>query len=179
MADQRKRADDLMFEPEYMQEVDGLALGELRQKRDECEHREAELSYARRLIQGKLDILSFELKRRAAGEGGLDELIQKMPHILADDSHPPLSLRRHTRILMPKNSEERREIERVASRTMLARIDALSEAEISDILTKLDDVERRTSQERRRVQEIMDRLNAEMVRRYREGEADPAALLAT
>ncbi len=49
--------------------------------------------------------------------------------------------------------------------------------EIRKIIESLADHERNLSEKRRRVHEVVDALQTEIVRRYTTGEADPDALL--
>ena len=48
---------------------------------------------------------------------------------------------------------------------------------LSEMVDELAAAERKVSQRRRAAQKMIDNLNAELVRRYKEGEADPSSLL--
>jgi hypothetical protein len=54
-----QRRIDRVLDPRFTDRVDQLGLAELRARREE-----AEVSYLRRLLQGRLDILRAELARR-------------------------------------------------------------------------------------------------------------------
>ena len=69
--------------PGFTEEVERLGLPELRARREEAEAEEAHVSYLRRLLQGRLDILRAELVRRSAG-GTQD--VAGLPSILTDDA---------------------------------------------------------------------------------------------
>lgn len=174
-----RRRVDRFLDPAYLTAVGSTSIGELRDMRDECEEFEAEVSYARRLLQGKLDILRHEIDRRQqGGEAGLEALIQKLPTILADEGGTGGS-GRHTRILLPKAAEKRRrEIERFASEDTLAHLDVVSIEELTEVVDRLAEAEAKASLERRQMLEVLDRIASEMVRRYREGQEDPSALLS-
>lgn len=176
--EQTKRRDDRIFDPLYVSDLTEMDREELRARRTESAEFEAELSYARRLLQGKLDILRSELERRRdGGEPGIEALIGRLPDILADEGNSAMT--RHTTIGLPKNSEKaRREVERVASETVLANVNEITPADLTDMVERLSDAESKTSDERRKVQEVMDLLNAELVRRYRDGEEDVSRLLS-
>jgi hypothetical protein len=59
---------------------------DLRARRAACEGREAAVSYARRVLQGRLDIVRAELERRhEAGESDAAELLASLPGVLAGD----------------------------------------------------------------------------------------------
>lgn len=178
LEDRPKRREDRIFDSEFVADLSGLKIEDLRARRDECEEFEAELSYARRLLQGKADIVKHALKRRSAGgQTGLESLIHKLPNILADEGDNP-SLKRHTRVLVPKNAEnQRREIELLA--TGLSRVDELSVEELTALIDVLAQAEAKISASRRRAQSVLDTLNDEMVRRYKEGTEDISALLTS
>ena len=62
---------------------------------DDLQHEEQEVSYRRRLLHGKIDILRAELvsrlqKQEGAGEGPLSEVdVDKLAAILAGKAAPP------------------------------------------------------------------------------------------
>jgi hypothetical protein len=63
---------------------------------DDLQHQEQEVSYRRRLLHGKIDILRAELvsrlqKQEGAGEGPLTEVdVDKLAAILAGKASPPV-----------------------------------------------------------------------------------------
>lgn len=179
MIEGARRRFDRIVDPAYLENLQGLPIQELRKRKDECEGLEVEISYARRLIQGKLDILRHSAERLADGDTvGLAEMVEDLPGILADGvtgSSPRLA-----RIMAPDNADnQRREVERLASSTDLARLEELSSNEINEMVSRLFEAEKETSQRRRRIQSVMDQLSGELVRRYREGREDPTALLSS
>lgn len=175
----RRRADRF-FDPSYLDGLQTRSTPDLRKMREECEEFEGEVSYARRLVQGKLDILKHEIERRhGGGESGIESLISKLPSILADEGAPG-GFGHHTRILLPGGAERRRrEIERLASEDTLAHLDDLSTGQLSVVIDRLAEAEAKVSQERRQILEVIDKITSEMVRRYRDGQEDPAALLTS
>lgn len=175
----RRRADRL-FDASYLDSLKSRPILELREMREECDEFEVEVSYARRLLQGKLDILKHEVeRRRAGGESGVESLIEKLPSILADEERPA-GFGRATRILTPSGADRRRrEIERLASEDTLAHLDDLPTEKLSEVIDRLAETEAKVSQERRQVLELIDRITSEMVRRYVEGEEDPSAILTS
>lgn len=173
-----RRRGDRFLDSSYVEDLENRPFPELRTMRDECEEFEAEVSYGRRLLQGKLDILRHEIdRRRAGGEPGLEELISKLPTILADETGPG-GFGRHTRLRLPGAEKRRREIERLASEDTLAHLDDLSMDELSAMIDRLAEAETKISGERRLILQVLDRISSEMVRRYREGLQDPSALLS-
>lgn len=170
---------DRIVDPSYLENLQVMPIDELRRKKDECESVEAEISYTRRLIQGKLDILRHGAERLAGGDKlELNQMVGDLPGILSDRVGG--SAGRLPRILPSVNLDaQRREVELVASTSDLARLDELSSKEVEDLVARLTESEKETSQRRRRVQVIMDQLTAELVRRFREGSEDPTALLSS
>jgi hypothetical protein len=179
LKDQPRRLSDRIADPAFLDGIESLSTEDLRSAREELEELEAEISYTRRLLQGKLDILRDELERRAAGgDADVRSLVERLPQILGDGA--PGAGGRHLRILVPRNAErQRREVERVASDTTLAHIDELSFTKLNHIMEGLASAETQASGRRREIQEVSDRIRAELVRRYREGREDPTQLLST
>lgn len=179
MAEGARRSIDRIVDPSYLENLQTMPIEELRKKKGECEALESEVSYARRLIQGKLDILRRGAERLADGDKlGIAEMVEDLPGILADGATGTAS--RIPRIVAPTNADnQRREVERLASTADLARLEELSPTEIGEIVQRLTEAEKETSLRRRRIQGVMDQLTAELVRRYREGQEDPTALLST
>lgn len=177
MSQGSQRREDHILDAASLQEVSTWATSQLRIRRDECRKLEAEYSYSRRLLQGRVDILSEELRRRSeGGEPGLEDLVRRLPAILADAPGTAGTQRLLDSDLPANAGKFRREIERLAGG--LAQIDTLSVESLTGMVDRLSEAERTVSQRRRRAQQMMDGLNAELVRRYQTGEADPSALLA-
>ena len=178
MSEASRRSVDRIFDPSYVDNLTTVPVEELRKKKAECEALEAEVSYARRLIQGKLDILRYGAERMAAGDAvGIAEMVGDLPGILSDGTGGSARL---SRILAPASADnQRREMDRLASDADLARLEQLTAQEMDEIVARLAEAEKETSQKRRRVQHVMDQLTAELIRRYREGQEDPTALLSS
>ena len=82
-----QRRIDRVLDPGFTDGVDRLGLPELRARREEAEAEEADVSYLRRLLQGRLDILRAELVRRSAGgDQDVGGLLAGLPAILTDDA---------------------------------------------------------------------------------------------
>ena len=179
MSDAPRRTIDRVVDPSYLDNLEAMPIGELRKKKDECEVLEVEFSYARRLIQGKLDILKHGAEVLAdGGSVGVTQMVEDLPGILSEGVGGAAS--RLPRILTPASAAtQRREVERLASTTDLARLEELTAAELTELVERLTDAEKETSQRRRQVQGVMDRLTGELIRRYRDGQEDPTAILSS
>lgn len=166
------------MDTEFLADVESIPTHQLRDRRDECRGLEAELSYSRRLLQGKIDILRHELKRRSGGgESGLEDLVSRLPAILADEPTRAGQKRLLEESLPANAGRFRREAERLVAD--LAHIDRLSIEGLSEMVEELAAAERKVSEQRRAAQQLIDGLNAELVRRYRKGEEDPSSLLSS
>jgi hypothetical protein len=161
-----RRRIDRMVSPDYLHDIEQQSVGRLRALRDECREEEENLSYARRVLQGQLDIVRTEAARRATGEE-TDPLLASLPSVLAD---PPTAEPRDARALalhVPDLSGKRAG-DLDAPETGLSRLPDLSDAEIADLIGRLAEQEERVSQQRRIVLDHIDRIQSELVRRYRD-----------
>lgn len=168
-----RRIDRLLGEAH---DVRRMTMDELRRLRDDSEQEETDVSFQRRLLQGRMDIVQAELRHRR-GEGG--DLISELPRILADQGAPvsPRGLGRHTVVEPSRADQHRRHVEALTGDVDLSDVTALSEDELEGVLATFREEESRQSSLRRRLQQLMDAAAAEITRRYRDGEADPSALL--
>lgn len=164
---EKRRRIDIVLEPEYLEALDQLDLDELRRRRDTAEDVESQISYYRRLLHGRMDLLNFELRRR----GGEEErtLLEALPEILAGGmvlgSEPSL---RHIETMPPLPSKTgRRLIDKIMDDGVLTQLPDLDEEEIRTALEDLRDVETTLSQQRRELHSVIDALQDEIVDRYR------------
>ena len=77
--------------PGYVDDVESRSVEELRVLRDECRAVGDDLSFLRRQVHGRLDIVRWELDRRATGKGPSTpaELVEKLNDILSGNVHAP------------------------------------------------------------------------------------------
>jgi hypothetical protein len=82
---------DRVLAPDYLGDLGGRPVEELRALRDECRAVGDDLSFLRRQVHGRLDIVKWELERRAAGEGPSTpaELVERLNDILSSNVHAP------------------------------------------------------------------------------------------
>lgn len=178
MAERKRRLVERIVDPSYLEGLGDKDLAALRAMREECREGELELSFERRLCQARIDILSAELERRAGGDEG--DLVSRLPQILSKDAMSraeggPLPSRAPD-FSIPRNADvPRRRVEEIVGEQTLARIPTLSPEEIRGIIASLGEHERNVSERRRNVHEVIDAIQAEIVRRYA---ADPGAALA-
>jgi hypothetical protein len=180
MSEQKRRLVERILDPGYLEGLNERPLGELRSMRDECKEAETEISFERRLAQARMDILSAEIDRRA-GRGGEGDLMSRLPQILATEGRAEGGLPLPSRapdFSIPRNADiPRRRIEEIVGEQTLSRLPSLPDEELRGILGTLAEHEKTLSSRRKVVQEVMDTVQAEIVRRYVSGEADPTAAL--
>ncbi|MBW3664800.1 MAG: aerial mycelium formation protein [Actinobacteria bacterium] len=175
----RRRLDRVMDE-DYLVGLSERRTDEIRRMRDECEEEESGISYARRLLQGKLDILRAELlRRRDAGSERAASVLESLPSLLSDDGPTTSPVRaRVPRFLVPPSVQHhRREVERVADDDVLATMGKREDDELAEIVESLSAKERELSDLRRGLLDRIDRLQDELAGRYKLGTADVAELL--
>jgi hypothetical protein len=174
---QGNRRIDRVLAPEFVSNLAQVPLDELRQRRHEAEQEETDLSYLRRLLQGRLDILRAELARR---DGQETDLVQALPRILADEATGgPRGLGRHIAAEPSRADAHRRHVEALVADVDVSDPGSHDDASLRRVLDVLEAEEHKVSETRRQVQQVMDELTAEVTRRYREGDADPSDLLPT
>ncbi|MEV6780614.1 AmfC protein [Streptomyces syringium] len=157
-----------------------LRLAELREVRRDAQRDEADLSYVRRLLQGRIDILRAELARRAAPGSPLMErlVVDRLSEILADVPSAHRSSARHVTLGTPHSEEFRRLAEDMLSEVELSDLAARTDHELHEGMARLVAYERQVSGRRQQLQRTTDDCSAEIARRYREGEAQVDDLLS-
>jgi hypothetical protein len=155
-------------------DLHGLLLSELRTLLRDAKREEGELSYVRRLLQGRIDILRAELARRSAPGSPLLELL---PQILADGPSSHRSSVRHVTLSTPQSDEYRTLAERMLAQVELSDLSARTDEELHDAMAGLVGYEQHVSQRRQVTQRTADGCSREIARRYREGEAQVDDLL--
>ncbi|MFH8630407.1 ABC transporter substrate-binding protein [Streptomyces lydicus] len=166
---------DLSGRPATDPDLSGLGLPELRVVRRDSQQEEADLSYLRRLLQGRIDILRAEIARRTAQHS---PLLDRLPEILADLPSRHRSSARHVTLGTPHSEEYRRLAEEMLGEVELSDLTARTDQELHDAMGRLIRYERQVSRRRSSLQRTTDDCSAEIARRYREGEAQVDDLLS-
>ena len=170
-----RRIDRVLAE-DYLSGIGSVEIAELRELRREAEQEEVDLSYIRRMVQGRLDVIRAELNRRD-GTGNAD-LVQGLAAILADEPRAPArGLGRHTTMEPSRTDSHRRYVEALVADVDLSDVTARSTDELAHAMRTLSEEEQTLSGKRREVQAVMDACSAEITRRYRDGEADIETIL--
>ena len=160
-------------------DLSSLSLDELRARRDDCLKVEGKVSYLRRLVQGRLDIVQADVGRRARREppAELPSLLEQLPGILADRSHAPGPGRLPSSPTPVDDGELTDELDALAGAERLASLPELPDGEVEGLARELSELERRVSERRRALFAAIDALQDELVRRYRSGEATIGSVL--
>ena len=170
-------AVDALLQPAFLESATTQPMRDVRRLRREAEQQEVNLSYTRRLLQGRLDIVRRELQRRSEHDGR--SLVDLLPEILSEKGRGPAhGLGRHQTVQPSAPEEYESWVNSLTPGVDLSAISDLSDAKLEKAARALAEAERGLSERRRGVQQVMDGLAGELGRRYRDGEADVAALLA-
>jgi anti-sigma-K factor RsiG len=157
-----------------------LRLPELRTLRRDSHRDEADLSYVRRLLQGRIDILRAELARRTDPQTPVlpeATVVDRLSEILADAPSRHRSSARHVTLSTPHSEEYRRLAADMLSEVELSDLDARTDEELHAAMGRLIRYEQQVSRRRQLLQRTADDCSAEIARRYREGEAQVDDLL--
>ncbi len=170
-----KRRIDKVLSSNYLEGLDKLPLGEVRGLRDDAGQEETDLSYLRRMLQGRIDIVSAELTRRAGGDDS--GIVGELPRILADGPRRAThGLGRH-QVVEPSNAGSTRRAEEQIAAIDVTDLGNSDDDEVRKLLADLRVAEADVSARRRAVQDVYDAASAEIARRYRDGRADVSDLL--
>ncbi|MFE1552556.1 ABC transporter substrate-binding protein [Streptomyces sp. NPDC058718] len=158
-----------------MPDLGTLRLPELRALRREAQSDEADLSYVRRMLQGRIDILRAELARRTDPEA---PVLDRLSEILADAPSRHRTSARHVTLSTPRGEEYRRLASEMLSEVELSDLTARTDEELHAAMGRLAGYEQQISRRRQHLQRTADDCSGEIARRYREGEAQVDDLLA-
>jgi hypothetical protein len=152
-----------------------LSLVELRALRSKLQNEDDALSYVRRLAQARLDLVHAEKNRRA--DGSIESLSDELTTILS--AHLTGGVPRPPRPAEDFSSHPLAEqFDALADRAGDHDLSSLSTEELARYDDALFEFEQTRSHERRELFTRIDELSAELVRRYRDGEANVDGLLA-
>jgi hypothetical protein len=179
-----RRRIDRIADGSYLDGIDDPSVvpaSRLRELRSECEQEESGLSYARRVLQGRLDIVRAEVLRRSeAGQDAAADLLGSLPRILADDERTTaVNQGRATRYLVPAGMEfDRRDVDHAADDLALGDLASRGLDELAALVEQLRGQEATVSALRRLVLDRIDAIQAELITRYKDGGTTVAEVLA-
>ncbi|MFD8426329.1 MULTISPECIES: RsiG family protein [Streptomyces] len=180
---QRTDSPELPAEPPE-RDLTALGLPEVRTLRRDAQREEADLSYVRRLLQGRIDILRAELAERGSTSSSsvvttaaTGSVVERLSEILADAPARQRSSARHVTLATPRSEECRRLAAEMLGEVELSDLAARTDGELTAGMGRLVRYEQQVSRNRQRFQRTADDCSAEIARRYREGEAQVDDLL--
>ncbi|MDQ6615181.1 MAG: aerial mycelium formation protein [Actinomycetota bacterium] len=172
---------DALLQPEYLRGLPSLPIDEIRSRRDQATEVEVGLSYVRRLIQGRMDIVLAEVRGREEGgaRGDIGELVRRLPEILGDRVRGP-GMGRLPTLMAPAEPElsELHRLDDIVDAEALGNLPERSDSQLGQIVDALASFEHEVSAGRRAVHDVIDQLQDELVRRYKSGEANVDTLLS-
>ncbi len=168
------RRIDRIREPSYLEGIDSKSLEDVRARRDECMAEREYLSLLRRLVQGRAEILKAELAAR--GSDDHRPLVDRLSEILASDE-PATSRGEAMHVSLPEEEMllARRRIERLVADAGISDPTELDDAKLEEAIELLAGEEREVSAQRTDVLRVLDALQDELKRRYKE---DPSLALS-
>lgn len=156
-------------------EPSDLSLEELRDLRSRLQAEDDVVSYVRRVAQARLDLVRAEQHLRERGERH-DDLPTELRVVLSQQltGGPPRPPRPNPDL---DDAPLVDELDRLCAQHGFSRLGELSIADLEQLESKLAEFEHAVSGDRRARFEQLDALSAELVRRYRDGEASVDGLL--
>jgi hypothetical protein len=157
-----------------------LSLDDIRSRRSTAEVLEESVSYLRRVIQVRLDILGTELSARRSGAPRADvtELIARLPDVLAEHSRAPGAGQAPRQIRAPQLDEAlEAAVDDIVPTSRLADLAEIDDDTLAGLVDRLEHLEAEVSATRHGLHARLDALQAEIIRRYRTGEASVDSLL--
>lgn len=165
---------DEILGPTYLDGLDQRSVPDLRALRASCQGIETQLSYFRRLVQGRHDIVAGELDRRRGGGDPKDVhgLVERLPEILSDRVRAPGSGRLPASIEPEEPSGALVDrLEAIVESVALDAPDTVPDSELADAEAALATLESDVSALRRAVFDRIDAIEAELTARYADGTA--------
>jgi hypothetical protein len=165
-------------------DLDGIgtwSLADIRSKRTESQHAEQALSYLRKLIQGRLDIVHTYLEHPGSDAlRDLGTLVNDLPGILSSGPGRPSGGGHLPQLLSPDTEEAdlTAELDAILGANEIGTLADMDIDQLTDIAGRLEVLEKRVSADRRALHERIDALQAELVDRHKTGRASVDGLLS-
>jgi hypothetical protein len=163
------RRIDRIRQPDYASDLPSLSLDEVRARRDECRGELEYLSLLRRMVQGRAEILKAEVERRRDPEEA-GSLIDRLAEILTPDDAHTSSRGEAVHVGVPDEemAVARRRVERLVADAGISDPGGLNDDQLSEAVELLFAEERKVSAQRAEVIAVLDAVQDELKRRYKE-----------
>ena len=164
---------------DYLDGMKECSLEEVRAMRSECQDAETAVSYLRRMAQGRLDIVHAYLDHLEDGSmTDLPSLVEHLPSIMAGPPRPAGPGRLPSQMAPDMEGDFAKEVDDILDAERIPQLPSMDRNQLLQVAEELSAIENRTSHERRALHERIDKLQAEIVSRYKSGEATVEGLLA-
>lgn len=166
------------LDPDLLEGLAELSNDEVRARRGACQTLETQLSYVRRLAQGRLDIVASEVTARRNGAPDDRPLEERLTEALSDritspgNGHLPMALEPGE-----VDPELLGGLDGAAPPGLVSSPSSMDDDQLRQVTDALAEFERDISVRRRAMFDRIDALGAEIIRRYNSGEANPDDLL--
>jgi hypothetical protein len=167
-----------LLAPGYLDGLPQRSLEDVRAMRAECQEAETAVSFLRRMAQGRLDLVHACLDHHDGDN--LDTLVERLPEIIGSGPPRPPGYGRLPSQMSPDLDKEdlTAEIDVVLDADHIGALTSMDPDELRQVGERLTAIETRVSDQRRALHERIDTLQAEIVSRYKTGEASVDGLLA-
>lgn len=171
----RRRRRDTVLDPNFIRHLPAIDLVELRSRRKLAEEEEAELSYLRRLLQSRLDVIDNELQRRRESTHSGQAVADVVAILTAETAGEP----RHIAPALDPSpiAQQRRAVERLLADPALSYVTVLSTDDLAVAREQVSSFEQEVSGQRLSVQTVVDSITDELMQRYRNKQATIDTLL--
>jgi len=178
-----RRRVDRVLAADFVMGLTKLSIEELRERRGLAEQEEVDLSYLRRMLHGRIDLVNAERARRAAGGAPMtrEELIAALAdhEIDGKEEEPNLGENKFNTLEPSRADEHRRQVERALANAVMSDVASREDVELDASLTYLSSYESEVGVVRDAVHVVVEIFGAEIARRYREGLISVDSLLET
>ena len=166
---QHRRRLDRVLDPEYLEGLDAMSLDELREHRSTAVEVENELSYYRRLLYGRMDLVKFEQRRRTGEEDRslIDSLVDILTDPEREDRTEPRGTRHIVTDLPPLPDIGKRDIDEVMGDGVLTRLDDATEDELQESLDGFERMLSEINTQRLEAQRVIDTLSDLIAERFK------------
>jgi hypothetical protein len=172
-----------LFAPDYLHDLADRSLEDLRAMRAECDRAETAVSYLRRVVQGRLDVVQEILRRSGGSDADLHEVVASLPAIIGGGPPRPAGPGRLPTRMAPdmeviEDEDLMADVDAVLAPGRVGELPGMEPAALRELSEQLVELEGRVSAQRKDLHERIDAVQAEIVRRYKSGDVSPDGLLA-
>ncbi len=169
-----------VLSPDYLEGLLNWSDDEVREHRSECHALEEAASYLRRLTQTQLDIIGAELEGRRSGGATDASMVERLTKVLSSSKEASTGARGRLMSDNPRDDQESWAEGRVRAAMQghaIESIGTLGAGDLDALTESLIQLERDVSSERRRLHEVYDAIQGELVQRYKTGRSSVDRLL--